>query len=163
MFLITGTAIVVISMCSFIFSFYNIQNKGTLDINWSTPKGIRYQRLLEGDRIEISFSSDENLSVYLLSFEEAEEYRSARMYKDPLPQPIFAGKRGEITIIIKKEGDYELLFWNESFSSDHRLDYEIHIYSRDRVIFLRSVSIILLLTGLGLLAWSINWRNRHQG
>ena len=135
------------SILSFIFPIIKNDINDTLEIHWSNPKGIRFNDLSEGDEIHVDFRSHESeISIYLLTQDQADDLRSPAFYKEDPPDPIYTGKEGETTIIITKDGDYELLFWNTSFRKDHYIDYSIRTDTqKERTIsFISGTSLLLI-------------------
>jgi hypothetical protein len=121
--------------------------KGQMNLEWSMPKGLRFSNLKDGDRMDIEYNADTELSVYILKQDQADEFRSPSFYKDPLPEPVYTGKNGDITVDIEDDGDYEVLFFNESFSSDHEVKYTVRTHFRkDTRIAMISGSSILFIT-----------------
>jgi hypothetical protein len=135
------------SILSFTYPVLKWDIEGTLDVAWSNPKGVRFNDLSKGDTMTVTFdcTSDE-IGVYLLSQEQADEFRSPAFYKDPLPPPEILLKEGSVELEIPKDGDWEVLFWNESFTTDKEIEYSIDTdFRKDRTISLVSGTSLLIL------------------
>ncbi len=146
--LIILTILLIIgSIFSFFSPIINNDMDGTLDVHWSNPKGIRFNDLSSGDEIYVDFRShDSEISIYLLTQDQADDLRSPAFYKDDLTDPVYTGKEGKITIIIRNNGDYEILFWNTSFRKDHSIDYSIRTDTKkDRNISIISGTSLMLI------------------
>jgi hypothetical protein len=146
--------LLILSIFAFLFPVYKPPLEGELTVKWSRPSGIQFNDLREGDRLEIWFRSDADVGIYLITHEQADEFRSPSYYKDPLPEPLITDIEGDVEITIEKDGDFEILFWNESFTRDHRIEYRIDSrLSRDLTISLVSGSSLLLLAAVPIVIW----------
>lgn len=125
--------------------------EGTLNIDWNAPKGIKFSDMRNGDEIFIEYRADSSLSLYFVTQEQAAEYRSSSFYKKELPTPLTDGNNGKYNIVIDKDGDYELLFWNESFTRDHNVEYEFTISSKREGFLTITASIVLLFISIMIL------------
>ncbi|MBN1389935.1 MAG: hypothetical protein JXA22_04765 [Candidatus Thermoplasmatota archaeon] len=148
--IITGILLFLTSIFTSAYPFIFDEVDGKIDVNWTDPVGIRMNRLSKGDVIILEFRSEVNINLYLLTFEQAREYRSPVLYKEPLPQSLACGKEGKVNITIEKNGDYELLFIpGEPLTSfTYRVDYRMH------VSLLREI-LLFLFSGMGLLLTSV--------
>jgi hypothetical protein len=102
----------------------------------------------KGDKIEISYRSEINVSMYMLTREEANEFRSPSFYKEPLPESLINGKNATVELEIEENGDYELLFLPDEPSRTFDVDYDL---KRD----LKVEKAIYFLSGTGLLLTSL--------
>ena len=119
----------LLSVPLFVMSSKGGREEGDLTVRWASPKGVRFKDLSSGDELDIEFRADGNLSVYLLTWDEADELRSPSYYKEPIAEPYFNGTDGRFLLVVPAEGDYEVLFWNESFRKDHSVWYSIELKS----------------------------------
>lgn len=117
--------LIIFSILSFIFPYVKQPQKGDLKVNWSAPRGLLLNDMRDGDSIDLEFSSDEELDIYLITRQQGNEFRSPSFYKDPLPDPIYTGAEGELHIEIDSDADYELLLWNQSLTSSIDIEYSI--------------------------------------
>ncbi len=145
--LILGAVIFILGSAIMIVPHLMEPREGSLRINPSSPSGIRAPYMVKGDRIDLRYSSDDELSVYLLTADEANGVRSPSYYKDPLPSPIHTGRKGDIAIEIEEKGDYEILLWNESWRTVHDVEYTVDIHSSKDIIASLYFGIPISLTG----------------
>lgn len=144
---ILSVSLFLLSILAFSFPYIKAKEEGTINIHWSNPKGLRLNGLEKGDKIHLEYKADSNLSVYLLTEDEADDYRRPLFYRTDLPSPEFTGKEGEFTIDIDKDADYEIMFLNGSFTTDHEVKYTlITSTQREKRISCISGSSLLLLS-----------------
>ena len=136
---------------SFIIWLSPDHEEGTLNVDWNAPKGIKFNNMQNGDKIIMEYRTDSSLSLYFLTQKQAQEYRSSRFYKEDLPTPLIEGKNGKVEITVDKAGDYELLLWNESFTSDHSVEYEFTVRSTRGRFLSITASIVLLFISIMIL------------
>lgn len=143
-----GIVMVPLSIFTSIYPVLFDEIDGKIDVNWAAPAGIKLDGLRKGDRFEIGYSSDINVSLYLLTSRQANDYRSPLFYKEPLPEPIAMGKRGSAEVEINDSGDYELLFLAREPSTTFTVEYGLQrSIFRERTMF--------ILSGTGLLMTSL--------
>ncbi|MGA1819519.1 MAG: hypothetical protein ACMUHU_00770 [Thermoplasmatota archaeon] len=137
--------------------------EGSIEVNWANPVGIQMKGLQKGDSFEVEYSSDINVSLYLLTDDQANEYRSPALYKDPLPDPLVTDREGSVTVHIEEDGDYEILFLPEEPARTFTVDYKVdRSLVMERSAFLISsiglflTSIIFLVLGVVLLKRTSN-------
>ena len=146
--LISGILLLILSVGTILLPFIASDVSGTIEVNWANPVGIKMDDLREGDSFDLTYRSDINVSLYFISREQANEYRSPSLNKKPLPQPIISGDEGEVDISVETDGDYELLFLAEEPARTFEVDYEMdRSLPRERAIF--------IMAGTGLLMTSL--------
>lgn len=143
--MIFGLLLILLSVIVLIIPFTFSTSEGSIEVNWANPVGIKINGLSKEDSLDISYNADLNVSLYLLTRREAEEYRSPLFYKDPLPDPIQTGRNGSVDIKIEKNGDYELLFLPEEPSTSFKVNYTIDrdIQREKQVYYLSSGGLFL--------------------
>ncbi|MGA1866384.1 MAG: hypothetical protein ACMUFK_02820 [Thermoplasmatota archaeon] len=145
---VIGIVMVPVSILISVYPILFNEIDGTIDVNWAAPVGIKMDRLSKGDRFDIDYSSEINVSLYLLTSRQANQYRSPFFYKEPLPEPISVGDQGSIEVVINESGDYELLFLPNEPSMTFTVEYELQrSIFRERIMF--------ILSGAGLLLTSL--------
>ena len=117
--------ILLMALLAFTFPYIKRPIDGSLEVSWARPKGIRFNGMSQGDVIHLRYTCDNDIGIYLLDQDHAEEYRSPLYEKRPLPDPVYTGHEGDISIVVDSGGDKELLFWNESNRAAHRVQYSI--------------------------------------
>jgi hypothetical protein len=146
--IIVGVILLPISFITGIIPLLNNTSEGVLDVNWANPVGIKVNRLSEGDKLNITYQSNLNVSLYLITREEANEFRSPEYYKDPLPQPVVSGKNGSADLSIIRDGDFEILFLPNEASTTFKVNYAIdRDIKSERQVFTFS-GIVLFLTSI---------------
>jgi hypothetical protein len=153
--LVFGLLFIILSVIVLIIPFTFNRSEGSIDVNWANPVGIKIDGLRKGDSLDLTYNAELNVSMYLLTRKEAEEYRSPLFYKEPLPDPIFKGRNGSLEIEIEKGGDYEILFLPEEPSTTFKLNYTIDrdIQREKQVYFLSAgglflTSMVLIILGI---------------
>lgn len=145
---VSGSVFLLAGILTLLVPFLLSDLEGTLEVNWANPVGIQMKNLQKGDRFDIEYSSETNVSLYLLTDDQANQYRSPAMDKDPLPDPLMTGKEGEVEVTIEKNGDYEVLFLPEEPARTFTVDYNVDMsLTRERSIFIIS-SMGLFITSL---------------
>lgn len=155
--------LLILSLFAFLFPVYKPPLEGELTIKWSRPSGIQLNDLRENDRLDIWFRSDADVSVYLITREQADELRSPSYYKDPLPAPLITDIEGEVEVKIEEDGDFEILFWNGSFRRDHRVEYSVDTrLGKDLTISIVSGTSLLLLAAVPPVVWVLIRRRERN-
>lgn len=159
-YILVTTALLSFSIFAFIFPTVKPPLEGEFTIKWSRPSGLRFDDLKRDDTLKIHFECDLSVGIYLLPKATAEEFRSPSFYKEPLPPPNFVEKEGDILITVTEDGDYELLFWNESFTSDHTIKYSIRTHlHKDFTISIISGTSLLFLSCVPPVIWFLKRNN----
>ncbi|MCK5774016.1 MAG: hypothetical protein KAH57_09550 [Thermoplasmata archaeon] len=140
-----------LSVASFTILLYPNQEEGELNIDWNAPKGVKFNNMQNGDEIQVEYIADSPLSLYFLTQKQADEYRSSTFYKEELPAPLVEGEAVKYEITVDKDGDYELLFWNSSFSRDHSVEYNLEVRSTRERFLTITASIVLLFISIMIL------------
>lgn len=151
--LLLGLFLLPISGLTMASPFIFNSTEGTLEVNWANPVGLKFVHLEEGDRLDLTYSSTINVSIYFLRRERANEFRSPSFYKDQLPEPMISGRSGSIKIEVEDEGDYEILFLPEEASNTFKVEYslkrslqrEILVYSLSAIGMLLTSAILIVL------------------
>ncbi|MGA1848943.1 MAG: hypothetical protein ACMUHB_06350 [Thermoplasmatota archaeon] len=142
-------------------------SKGELSVYQVSPVGIQIDRLAEGDSLHLWYSSDNPVGVYLMKRALADEFRSPKMDKEPLPPPISEGTEGSVSIEIQEGGDYEILFIPENpYSPEYQVagedgSYVVHVeYELERSVkreivgfLVYGISLIILSVGSGVVGY----------
>jgi len=146
--MVSGGVFLLAGVLALLVPFFLNDIEGTIEVNWANPVGIQMKNLQKGDRFDIQYSSEANVSLYLLTDDQANEYRSPAMDKQPLPDPLFTGREGKVDVRIEKDGDYEVLFLPDEPARVFKVDYKVdRSLVRERSIFIIS-SIGLFLTSM---------------
>lgn len=145
---IIGIILLPITFLTFSYPYIFNSSHGAIEVNWANPTGLKLNDVTKGDKIEISYGSEINVSMYMLTREEANEFRSPSFYKEPLPEPLISGKNATVELEIEENGDYELLFLPDEPSRTFDVDYDL---KRD----LKGEKAIYFLSGIGLLLTSL--------
>ena len=151
--IVVGIILLPISFYTGIIPLLNNSSEGVLDVNWANPVGIKVNSLSQGDKLNITYRSDLNVSLYLITREEANGFRSPDLYKDPLPQPVVSGKNGSADLSVTRDGDFEILFLPNEASTTFKVNYTIdrdikserQVYTFSAIaLFLTSIIMIVL-------------------
>jgi len=137
---------------------------GSLKISVTGTRGVWLGHLVRGSVVTGSYQADSALKVYLLTDQEAEEWRDPSYYHEiELPEPMATGRNGSFKIRIDESGSYEVLFWNESFNKNHDVSYRIGTGKRIREApFITSMlSLTLITTVLAVIAYMRDRRKGH--
>ncbi|MFW3146740.1 MAG: hypothetical protein ACMUIE_08020 [Thermoplasmatota archaeon] len=163
-FLIIGISLILLTPLPIFMVTRERTLKGSLEPHWSSPKGIRLSDAREGDDFTIEYSASENVSVYLLTKDQADEMRSPRFYKEPLPTPLFEGNNCKLKTEFGSSGDYEIVFLPVDGSFDFNVDYRISGLRTDNTIYIISaVGLIVLSVILIVYSLTIRRVNRKIG
>jgi hypothetical protein len=133
---------------SFLSPFIFNNSKGTIEVNWGNPTGLKLNSVLKGDKIKLLYNSDMEINVYLLTKDQASEFRAPSIYKDPLPEPLISGNNGTLEIEFTEAGDYELLFLPDRVFNTFEVEYEIERFIKKEISIYILSGICLLLTAL---------------
>lgn len=145
---VIGLILLPLSVFTFLIPYLFNSSEGTIEVNWANPMGLKMNNLEEGDGMKVSYQAEINVSLYLLTREEANEFRAPHFYKDPLPDPISEGSNGTVEIDIQDRGDYELLFLPKEPFNTFNVDYDLERdLNRERTVFIFS-GICLILTSM---------------
>lgn len=99
--------------------------RGSIEPNWANPTGIQIKEAAGGTECDLSFTSSEIVSVFLIRLDHAREYRSPSMKKEPLPDPVLESAEGSTVLRFPEDDDYEILVLPVDGSFDFTFDYEI--------------------------------------
>ena len=112
----------------------------------SSYKGIKLKNMDSGDSVDIEFKSNADLRLYLLTEEESDQFRNITYYGEVLEDPITSGYFGKEKIVIEDKGDYELIFWNDTFPLNTEVECEgqIHRERDQRISKISTISLVLL-------------------
>lgn len=162
-FILVTTILLSFSLFVFIFPTIKPPLEGEITIKWSRPSGVRFDDLKMDDTLEVQFECDLPVGIYLLPKATAEDLRSPSYYKEPLPPPYMTEKEGKIKIEVREDGDYELLFWNESFTRDHTIKYSIKTHLQKEVtISIISGTSLLFLSCVPPMIWFLKRNNKEK-
>ena len=128
-----GLILIPIAGLTFSLPYIFNTSKGTIEVNWGNPTGLKLNGVSKGDKIDLTYSAEIEVNVFLLTKDEANEFRSPSMYKDPLPQPLMSGVNGTLKIEIAENGDYELLFLPDGIFNTFEVDYEVERYIKKEI------------------------------
>ncbi|MDG6224390.1 MAG: hypothetical protein QCI82_02635 [Candidatus Thermoplasmatota archaeon] len=107
------------------------RRQGQIEVNVTYPKGISLNNIKEGRTLHLEYISEYEIGVYLLGRQEAEDLRRPSFFKDiELPPSLHKGKEGSISFKIDGDGDYELMFYNDSFTKNVLVEYELDMGMR---------------------------------
>ena len=145
---ITGVILIPLAGLSFSMPYLFNSSKGTIEVDWGNPTGLKFNGLSKGDNLKISYTSEIEVNLYLLTEDQANEFRAPIFYKEPLPDPLIKGTNGSIEIDIAEDGDYELLFLPDEVFDTFKVDYELERYLKKEIS-------IYILSGIGLILTSL--------
>jgi len=102
--------LLVCSIFAIVYPFIFNTTQGEIEVHQSPPVGIQINNLADGDRLELEYNADRPVEVYFIRRSLADEYRSPRMDKEPLPEPVYTGSEGKLTLHVQYKGDHEIFF-----------------------------------------------------
>lgn len=130
-FFVLASAFVILFITLSAVSLTSVKREGQTEVNVTYPRGISLRNMKEGRSIDLRYSSEYELGVYLLTEAQADDLRRPSFFQDPdLPPSIHNGREGSINIEIERSGTYELMFYNESFTRNVMVDYALDMGSR---------------------------------
>lgn len=138
-FFVLALAFVVLFISLSAVSMTRVKREGQMEVNVTYPKGISLRNMKEGRSLDLRYSSEFELSVYLLTEDQANDLRQPSYFKDPdLPPSLHTGREGSIKIEIERPGTYELMLYNESFTRNVIVDYGLDMGSRIEDVYYRT-------------------------
>ena len=157
-------AILLLLPITILFPEFSGNFDRTLDVpaDETGYRGLRLNDMRSGDKVDISYRSNADLRMYLLTREEADHFRSITFEEKILGKPITSGYRGEENIEIDEEGDYEMVFWNDTFPLGTQVECKGQIHRQRDVNISRISTISLCLISLLIISFMAVQRIRNR-
>lgn len=157
-------AILLLLPITILFPEFSGNFDRTLDVpaDETGYRGLRFNDMRSGDNVDISYRSNADLRMYLMTREEADEFRRITFEEKILGEPITSGYMGEENIEIDENGDYEMIFWNETFPLGTQVECEGQIHRQKDVNISRISTISLCLISLLIISFMAIQRIRNR-
>lgn len=159
--IVIGIIMLISSIIPLILLIKDNDFHGRIEPNWANPTGIQISDIPDGTVAEFEYSATEKVYIYLLSREQALNYRSPEYYKEPLPDPIDINNSGKVSLSFTKGGDYEILVLPFDGTFDFECSYTIRGIEMDTSpLYFSCISTVV--SGLLLIIFGITFRRMNQ-
>lgn len=142
--------IIIVALIMIIGSFFPLidiftddEMEGTLEPNWANPTGVQLKDVVPHSSIELNYNATEIVMIYLVTIDQAIEYRSPKWEKTPLPEPVHVSSEGDVRISFGNDTDYEILVLPEDGSFDFEFSYSVQGIEKDETSSYLSFSFFL--------------------
>jgi len=135
-FFITG--IILLALPYTIFSTTEYKRKVTVESE--RPDGSRIPNLKEGDEIEVSYSAEAPVEVFVVEAWVAEEYKAHQAKynfwgEDILGEPAHVGRSGHFRVSTNSSGDWTVFFRNDTTSRGINVTYTVRCPNHSAAYF----------------------------